>query len=83
MAYLCVLLSPAGEVGMDVDDARTLLESNEYHEECLQSVLDLQNMSIRSIPVFFFSPGSFEATVDGSSSVPDFLEVSNGLKIFG
>jgi predicted DsbA family dithiol-disulfide isomerase len=70
-----VLLSAVGEVGMDVQEARALLESDEYRNVCLQSASDLQTMGISSIPVFFFSSGSFEATVHGSSTVQEFLEV--------
>jgi predicted DsbA family dithiol-disulfide isomerase len=77
-----VLLNAVEEVGMDVASARAILSSETHRSTCLRSAADLQKSGIRQIPVFFFRSGDFEATVHGSSDVPDFLEVFRQAEAF-
>jgi predicted DsbA family dithiol-disulfide isomerase len=75
LADAALLRDAAAEAGLeDAAVERVLADRAEYRAEVRAAVDAARAAGIRSIPVFVFQSGGFEATVRGSSSVDEFHE---------
>lgn len=75
LADHAVLEQAAEEAGLDGQEVRAFLATDQHRAEVLRSARDLGRSGIQSIPVFLFRSGDWTARVHGSSDVQTFLDV--------
>jgi len=72
-----MLIASTAEIGLDLDAARTYLESDEGYDRVKNSVRQLHAAGVHSIPVFVFrsEPVAYSKAVHGSSDVATFRQI--------
>jgi len=77
-----LLLECAAEAGLDLAEARRVLQSDAYYSEVHESFMDMQRAGINSIPVLIFEPatqgnlkGESRVVHHGSGNAAEFKEI--------